>query len=99
MLILVLLFIVLVSVVLLFLLVIKVKVYFFVVFLIVSLLVVFVIGILVDKIIIIIEKGMGGLFGYIVSIIILGLMLGVLIEMFGGVELLVKMLIGVLGVK
>ncbi|STS90557.1 gluconate permease [Klebsiella variicola] len=51
--------------------------------LIVSLLVAFATGIPADKIITTIEKGMGGLLGHIASIIILGSMLGVLIEMSG----------------
>lgn len=72
------------SVVLLLLLVIKAKAHPFVVLLIVSLLVAFATGIPADKIITTIEKGMGGLLGHIASIIILGSMLGVLIEMSGG---------------
>ncbi len=40
---------------------------------------------------------MGGLLGHIASIIILGSMLGVLIEMSGGAESLAKTLTGVLG--
>ena len=87
------------SVVLLLLLVIKAKAHPFVVLLIVSLLVAFATGIPADKIITTIEKGMGGLLGHIASIIILGSMLGVLIEMSGGAESLAKTLTGVLGAK
>ncbi len=87
------------SVVLLLLLVIKAKAHPFVALLIVSLLVAFAAGIPADKIITTIEKGMGGLLGHIASIIILGSMLGVLIEMSGGAESLAKTLTGVLGAK
>ena len=87
------------SVVLLLLLVIKAKAHPFVALLIVSLLVAFATGIPADKIITTIEKGMGGLLGHIASIIILGSMLGVLIEMSGGAESLAKTLTGVLGAK
>ncbi len=80
------------SVVLLLLLVIKAKAHPFVALLIVSLLVAFATGIPADKIITTIEKGMGGLLGHIASIIILGSMLGVLIEMSGGAESLAKTL-------
>ena len=80
------------SVVLLLLLVIKAKAHPFVALLIVSLLVAFATGIPADKIITTIEKG-------IASIIILGSMLGVLIEMSGGAESLAKTLTGVLGAK
>ncbi|CAM8023735.1 GntP family transporter [Klebsiella quasipneumoniae] len=87
------------SVVLLLLLVIKAKAHPFVALLIVSLLVAFATGIPADKIITTIEKGMGGLLGHIASIIILGSMLGVLIEISGGAESLAKTLTGVLGSK
>ena len=87
------------SVVLLLLLVIKAKAHPFVALLIVSLLVAFATDIPADKIITTIEKGMGGLLGHIASIIILGSMLGVLIEMSGGAESLAKTLTGVLGAK
>ena len=87
------------SVVLLLLLVIKAKAHPFVALLIVSLLVASATGIPADKIITTIEKGMGGLLGHIASIIILGSMLGVLIEMSGGAESLAKTLTGVLGAK
>ena len=86
------------SVVLLLLLVIKAKAHPFVALLIVSLLVAFATGIPADKIITTIEKGMGGLLGHI-AIIILGSMLGVLIEISGGAESLAKTLTGVLGSK
>jgi gluconate:H+ symporter, GntP family len=85
------------SVLLLLLLVIKAKAHPFVALLIVSLLVAFTTGIPADKIITTIEKGMGGLLGHIASIIILGSMLGVLIEISGGAESLAKTLTGVLG--
>ncbi|HBJ5626016.1 TPA: GntP family transporter [Salmonella enterica subsp. enterica serovar Hvittingfoss] len=87
------------SVLLLLLLVIKAKAHPFVALLIVSLLVAFTTGIPADKIITTIEKGMGGLLGHIASIIILGSMLGVLIEISGGAESLAKTLTGMLGSK
>lgn len=87
------------SVVLLLLLVIKAKAHPFVALLIVSLLVAFTTGIPASDIIKTIEKGMGGILGHIASIIILGSMLGVLIEMSGGAESLAKKLTQVLGPK
>ncbi|WP_226568467.1 GntP family transporter [Mangrovibacter yixingensis] len=87
------------SVILLLLLVIKAKTHPFVALLIVSLLVAFTTGIPADKIVATIEKGMGGLLGHIASIIILGSMLGVLIEMSGGAESLAKAFTDKLGTK
>lgn len=87
------------SVIVLLLLVIKAKAHPFVALLIVSLLVAFITGIPPEKIVTTIEKGMGGLVGHIASVIILGSMLGVLIEMSGGAESLAKSLTSVLGSK
>ncbi len=87
------------SVVLLLFLVIKAKAHPFVALLIVSLLVAFTTGIPASDIMKIIEKGMGGILGHIASIIILGSMLGVLIEMSGGAESLANTLTKALGPK
>lgn len=87
------------SVIVLLLLVIKAKAHPFVALLIVSLLVAFITGVPPEKIVTTIEKGMGGLVGHIASVIILGSMLGVLIEMSGGAESLAKSLTSVLGSK
>ncbi len=95
----VLLLIALASIIILLLLVIKAKAHPFVALLIVSLLVAFTTGIPADKIVTTIEKGMGGLLGHIASIIILGSMLGVLIELSGGAESLAKTLTKTLGDK
>ncbi len=95
----VLLLIALASIIILLLLVIKAKAHPFVALLIVSLLVAFTTGIPADKIVTTIEKGMGGLLGHIASIIILGSMLGVLIELSGGAESLAKTLTKSLGDK
>lgn len=87
------------SILLLLFLVIKAKAHPFVALLIVSLLVAFITGIPAEQIVTTVEKGMGGILGHIASIIILGSMLGVLIEMSGGAESLAKTLTNVLGPK
>ncbi|CNH76536.1 putative gluconate permease [Yersinia pekkanenii] len=74
------------SVLLLLILVIKAKVHPFVALLVVSLLVAIATGIPVGNIMQVIMSGMGGLLGSITIIIVLGSMLGGLIEASGGAE-------------
>lgn len=80
------------SVLILLLLVIKAKVHPFVALLVVSLLVAWVTGIPTDKIMSTIVAGMGGLLGSITIIIVLGAMLGAIIESSGGAESLAQRL-------
>ncbi|CCG86566.1 GntP family transporter [Erwinia piriflorinigrans] len=80
------------SVLMLLLLVIKAKVHPFVALLVVSLLVAWVTGIPTDKIMPTIVAGMGGLLGSITIIIVLGAMLGAIIESSGGAESLAQRL-------
>jgi GntP family gluconate:H+ symporter len=85
------------SIVILLLLVIKVKVHPFVALLIVSLLVAIATGIPAEKIMETIITGMGGLLGHI--IIVLGAMLGAIIEASGGAESLAQRFSKTLGLK
>lgn len=87
------------SIVILLLLVIKAKVHPFVALLIVSLLVAIATGIPAEKIMETIVTGMGGLLGHITIIIVLGAMLGALIEASGGAESLAQRFSKTLGLK
>ncbi|MFA3778700.1 GntP family transporter [Yersinia sp. 1652 StPb PI] len=87
------------SVLLLLILVIKAKVHPFVALLVVSLLVAIATGIPVSNIMKVIMSGMGGLLGSITIIIVLGSMLGGLIEASGGAESLAQRFTGSLGIK
>ncbi|MCL9650409.1 MULTISPECIES: GntP family transporter [Pantoea] len=87
------------SIVILLLLVIKVKVHPFVALLIVSLLVAIATGIPAEKIMETIITGMGGLLGHITIIIVLGAMLGAIIEASGGAESLAQRFSKTLGLK
>ena len=80
------------SVLILLLLVIKAKVHPFVALLVVSLLVALATGMPIDKIMSTIVAGMGGLLGSITIIIVLGAMLGAIIESSGGAESLAQRL-------
>ncbi|MGC0925774.1 GntP family transporter [Pantoea agglomerans] len=87
------------SIVILLLLVIKAKVHPFVALLIVSLLVAIATGIPAEKIMETIITGMGGLLGHITIIIVLGAMLGAIIEASGGAESLAQRFSKTLGLK
>ncbi|MBW1252666.1 GntP family transporter [Pantoea allii] len=87
------------SIVILLLLVIKAKVHPFVALLIVSLLVAIATGIPAEKIMETIISGMGGLLGHITIIIVLGAMLGAIIEASGGAESLAQRFSKALGLK
>jgi len=87
------------SIVILLLLVIKAKVHPFVALLIVSLLVAITTGIPAEKIMETIVTGMGGLLGHITIIIVLGAMLGAIIEASGGAESLAQRFSKTLGLK
>lgn len=87
------------SIVILLLLVIKAKVHPFVALLIVSLLVAIATGIPAEKIMGTIITGMGGLLGHITIIIVLGAMLGAIIEASGGAESLAQRFSKTLGLK
>lgn len=87
------------SIVILLLLVIKAKVHPFVALLIVSLLVAIATGIPAEKIMETIISGMGGLLGHITIIIVLGAMLGTIIEASGGAESLAQRFSKALGLK
>lgn len=87
------------SIVILLLLVIKAKVHPFVALLIVSLLVAIATGIPAEKIMETIITGMGGLLGHITIIIVLGAMLGAIIESSGGAESLAQRFSKTLGLK
>ncbi|MGP2443319.1 GntP family transporter [Pantoea ananatis] len=87
------------SIVVLLLLVIKAKVHPFVALLIVSLLVAIATGIPAEKIMETIISGMGGLLGHITIIIVLGAMLGAIIEASGGAESLAQRFSKTLGLK
>lgn len=87
------------SIVILLLLVIKAKVHPFVALLIVSLLVAIATGIPAEKIMETIISGMGGLLGHITIIIVLGAMLGAIIEASGGAESLAQRFSKTLGLK
>ncbi|MEN4547872.1 GntP family transporter [Pantoea agglomerans] len=87
------------SIVILLLLVIKAKVHPFVALLIVSLLVAITTGIPAEKIMETIITGMGGLLGHITIIIVLGAMLGAIIEASGGAESLAQRFSKTLGLK
>lgn len=87
------------SIVILLLLVIKAKVHPFVALLIVSLLVAIATGIPAEKIMETIISGMGGLLGHITIIIVLGAMLGAVIEASGGAESLAQRFSKTLGLK
>ncbi|XXN65491.1 GntP family transporter [Enterobacter ludwigii] len=87
------------SIVILLLLVIKTKVHPFVALLIVSLLVAIATGIPADKIMETIFSGMGNLLGHITIIIVLGAMLGAVIEASGGAESLAQRFSKSLGIK
>ncbi|WP_029570260.1 GntP family transporter [Pantoea ananatis] len=87
------------SIVILLLLVIKAKVHPFVALLIVSLLVAIATGIPAEKIMETIIRGMGGLLGHITIIIVLGAMLGAIIEASGGAESLAQRFSKTLGLK
>ncbi|MBA8868584.1 GntP family transporter [Pantoea agglomerans] len=87
------------SIVILLLLVIKAKVHPFVAQLIVSLLVAIATGIPAEKIMETIITGMGGLLGHITIIIVLGAMLGAIIEASGGAESLAQRFSKTLGLK
>lgn len=87
------------SIVILLLLVIKAKVHPFVSLLIVSLLVAIATGIPAEKIMETIISGMGGLLGHITIIIVLGAMLGAIIEASGGAESLAQRFSKTLGLK
>ncbi len=87
------------SVLILLLLVIKAKVHPFVALLVVSLLVAIATGIPADNIMKVISTGMGGLLGSITIIIVLGAMLGAIIECSGGAESLAQRFTQTLGIK
>ncbi|MBD8115728.1 GntP family transporter [Pantoea agglomerans] len=87
------------SIVILLMLVIKAKVHPFVALLIVSLLVAIATGIPAEKIMETIITGMGGLLGHITIIIVLGAMLGAIIEASGGAESLAQRFSKTLGLK
>ena len=87
------------SIVILLLLVIKAKVHPFVALLIVSLFVAIATGIPAEKIMETITSGMGGLLGHITIIIVLGAMLGAVIEASGGAESLAQRFSKSLGIK
>lgn len=87
------------SIVILLLLVIKAKIHPFVALLIVSLLVAIATGIPAEKIMETIVTGMGGLLGHITIIIVLGAMLGAIIEASGGAESLAQRFSKTLGLK
>ncbi|MGN8161398.1 GntP family transporter [Pantoea sp. 22096] len=87
------------SIVILLLLVIKAKIHPFVALLIVSLLVAIATGIPAEKIMETIITGMGGLLGHITIIIVLGAMLGAIIEASGGAESLAQRFSKTLGLK
>ena len=87
------------NIVILLLLVIKAKVHPFVALLIVSLLVAIATGIPAEKIMETIISGMGGLLGHITIIIVLGAMLGAIIEASGGAESLAQRFSKTLGLK
>lgn len=87
------------SVLILLLLVIKAKVHPFVALLVVSLLVAIATGIPADNIMKVISAGMGGLLGSITIIIVLGAMLGAIIECSGGAESLAHRFTQTLGIK
>ena len=87
------------SIVILLLLVIKAKVHPFVALLIVSLLVAIATGIPAEKIMETIVTGMGGLLGHITIIIVLGAMIGAIIEASGGAESLAQRFSKTLGLK
>ncbi len=87
------------SILLLLLLVIKAKVHPFVALLIVSLVVAIATGIPTDRIMPTITSGMGGLLGGITIIIVLGAMIGAVIEASGGAESLAQRFSKTLGVK
>ncbi|WP_256844359.1 MULTISPECIES: GntP family transporter [unclassified Pantoea] len=87
------------SIVILLLLVIKAKVHPFVALLIVSLLVAIATGIPAEKIMETIITGMGGLLGHITIIIVLGAMLGAIIEASGGAKSLAQRFSKTLGLK
>jgi len=87
------------SIVILLLLVIKAKVHPFIALLIVSLLVAIATGIPAEKIMETIISGMGGLLGHITIIIVLGAMLGAIIEASGGAESLAQRFSKALGLK
>ncbi|MGB8928422.1 GntP family transporter [Pantoea agglomerans] len=87
------------SIVILLLLVIKAKVHPFIALLIVSLLVAIATGIPAEKIMETIITGMGGLLGHITIIIVLGAMLGAIIEASGGAESLAQRFSKTLGLK
>ena len=87
------------SVLLLLVMVIKAKVHPFVALLVVSLLVALATGMPVDNIMKVIVDGMGHLLGAITIIIVLGAMLGAIIESSGGAESLAQRFTRSLGVK
>lgn len=87
------------SVLILLLLVIKIKIHPFVALLVVSLLVAICTGIPADNIMKVIVSGMGGLLGSITIIIVLGAMLGAIIESSGGAEALAHKFTRTLGIK
>lgn len=87
------------SILILLLLVIKAKVHPFVALLVVSLLVAIATGIPADKIMETIFSGMGNLLGHITIIIVLGAMLGAVIEASGGAESLAQHFSRRLGMK
>ncbi|HBT12045.1 MAG TPA: transporter, partial [Erwinia persicina] len=87
------------SVLILLLLVIKARVHPFVALIVVSLLVAISTGIPADNIMKVIVSGMGGLLGSITIIIVLGAMLGAIIESSGGAESLAQRFTHTLGVK
>ncbi|ERK07397.1 MAG: GntP family transporter [Pantoea sp.] len=87
------------SIVILLLLVIKARVHPFVALLIVSLLVAIATGIPAEKIMETIYSGMGSLLGHITIIIVLGAMLGAVIEASGGAESLAQRFSKTLGMK
>ncbi|MGE9552555.1 GntP family transporter [Erwinia amylovora] len=87
------------SVLILLLMVIKAKIHPFVALLVVSLLVAIATGIPADNMMKVIVAGMGSLLGSITIIIVLGAMLGALIEASGGAEALAQRFTHALGVK
>lgn len=87
------------SVLILLLLVIKARVHPFVALIVVSLLVAISTGIPADNIMKVIVSGMGGLLGSITIIIVLGAMLGAIIESSGGAESLAQRFSKTLGLK
>ncbi|WP_336797475.1 GntP family transporter [Erwinia aphidicola] len=87
------------SVLILLLLVIKIKIHPFVALLVVSLMVAMATGIPADNIMKVIVSGMGGLLGSITIIIVLGAMLGAIIEASGGAESLAQRFTHTLGIK